>query len=158
MSDHTLRDGGPGGTPPAPESRLQGDPARLDAAAAEAAPARPFKGPAHSQPNLRVDPRERELEEQVIEQLRSCYDPEIPVNIYELGLIYDIDVTAEGKVDVRMTLTSPMCPVAGSLPPDVEARIRSIPGVTDAKVEVIWEPPWGPEMMTEAARLQLNML
>jgi len=148
MSDETR--------PPA-ESRLQGDPARLDAAA-EATPARPFKGPAHAQPNLRLDPRERELEEQVIDQLRSCYDPEIPVNIYELGLIYDIDVTAEGKVDVRMTLTSPMCPVAGSLPPDVEARIRSIPGVTDAKVEVTWEPPWGPEMMTEAARLQLNMM
>jgi len=138
--------------------RLQGDPARLDAAAAEPVPERPFKGPAHTQPNLRLDPRERELEEQVIEQLRSCYDPEIPVNIYELGLIYDIDVTAEGKVDVRMTLTSPMCPVAGSLPPDVEARIRSIPGVIDAKVEVTWEPPWGPEMMTEAARLQLNMM
>jgi FeS assembly SUF system protein len=145
---------------PVSGGRLQGDPARLDAAAAAPAPAaeRPFKGPAHSQPNLRLDPRERELEEQVIDQLRSCYDPEIPVNIYELGLIYDIDVTAEGKVDVRMTLTSPMCPVAGSLPPDVEARLRSIPGVTDAKVEVTWEPPWGPEMMTEAARLQLNML
>jgi FeS assembly SUF system protein len=145
-------------TRPTDSNRLQGDPARLDAAPAEAAPARPFKGPAHTQPNLRLDPRERELEEQVIDQLRSCYDPEIPVNIYELGLIYDIDVTAEGKVDVRMTLTSPMCPVAGSLPPDVEARIRSIPGVTDAKVEVTWEPPWGPEMMTEAARLQLNMM
>ncbi|HEV8200197.1 MAG TPA: DUF59 domain-containing protein [Candidatus Polarisedimenticolia bacterium] len=141
-----------------PDSRLQGDPARLDAASGEAAPARPFKGPAHAQPNLRLDPRERELEELVIDQLRSCYDPEIPVNIYELGLIYDIDVTADGKVDVRMTLTSPMCPVAGSLPPDVESRIRSIPGVTEAKVEVTWDPAWGPEMMTEAARLQLNML
>jgi FeS assembly SUF system protein len=155
MSDDTTRDSGPD----APNSRLQGDPARLDAPAAAAdAPARPFKGPAHAQPNLRLDPRERELEEQVIEQLRSCYDPEIPVNIYELGLIYDIDVTADGKVDVRMTLTSPMCPVAGSLPPDVEARIRSIPGVTEAKVEVTWDPAWGPEMMTEAARLQLNMM
>lgn len=157
MSDDTLRDGRPE-EPTSTESRLQGDPSRLDAAATQAAPERPFKGPAHSQPNLRIDPRERELEEQVIDQLRSCYDPEIPVNIYELGLIYDIDVTADGKVDVRMTLTSPMCPVAGSLPPDVESRIRSIPGVTDAKVEVTWEPPWGPEMMTEAARLQLNMI
>jgi metal-sulfur cluster biosynthetic enzyme len=67
-------------------------------------------------------------------------------------------VTPPGSVAITMTLTSPMCPVAGSLPPDVEARVRSIPGVTDAKVEVTWEPPWGPEMMTEAARLQLNML
>lgn len=116
-----------------------------------------FSGPAHSKPNLNVDPVARELEEKVIEQLRSCYDPEIPVNIYELGLIYDIGVTPEGRVAIRMTLTSPMCPVAGSLPPDVEARVRAIDGVTDAKVEVTWEPPWGPDMMTEAARLQLNM-
>jgi FeS assembly SUF system protein len=118
---------------------------------------RPFTGPAHSRPNLHLDPAARALEEKVVEQLRSCYDPEIPVNIYELGLIYDIDVTPDGKVGIRMTLTSPMCPVAGSLPPDVEARVRAIPGVADAKVEVTWEPAWGPEMMTEAARLQLNM-
>ena len=117
-----------------------------------------FRGPAHSKPNLNVDPAARDLEEKVVEQLRSCYDPEIPVNIYELGLIYDIDVTPQGAVKVVMTLTSPMCPVAGSLPPDVEARLRAIAGVTDAKVEVTWEPPWGPDMMTEAARLQLNMI
>jgi FeS assembly SUF system protein len=118
---------------------------------------RPFAGPAHSKPNLHLEPAVRELEEKIVEQLRSVYDPEIPVNIYELGLIYDIDVTADGKVGIRMTLTSPMCPVAGSLPPDVEARVRAVPGVTDAKVEVTWEPAWGPEMMTEAAKLQLNM-
>jgi FeS assembly SUF system protein len=118
----------------------------------------PFKGPAHSRPNLHLDPEARNIEEKVVEQLRSCYDPEIPVNIFELGLIYDIAVTPPGSVAITMTLTSPMCPVAGSLPPDVEARVRSVPGVTDAKVEVTWEPPWGPEMMTEAARLQLNML
>jgi FeS assembly SUF system protein len=118
---------------------------------------RPFAGPAHSKPNLHLDPAARALEEKIVEQLRSVYDPEIPVNIYELGLIYDIDVTADGKVGIRMTLTSPMCPVAGSLPPDVEARVRAVPGVTDAKVEVTWEPAWGPDMMTEAARLQLNM-
>ena len=130
--------------------------------AGDAAPSlfagREFTGPAHGKPNVQVDPVARALEEQVIEQLRSCYDPEIPVNIFELGLIYDIDVLPGGKIAVRMTLTSQMCPVAGSLPPDVEARIRSISGVTDAKVEVTWEPAWSPEMMTEAARLQLNML
>jgi len=97
------------------------------------------------------------IRDAVIEVLRTIYDPEIPVNIYELGLIYDIDVTPEGRVAIRMTLTSPMCPVAGSLPPDVEARVRAIDGVTDSKVEITWEPPWGPDMMTEAARLQLNM-
>ena len=123
-----------------------------------AADARPFRGPAHSRPNLHLEPVARALEEKVVEQLRSCYDPEIPVNIYELGLIYDIDVNAEGSVKITMTLTSPMCPVAGSLPPDVEARVRAIPGVSDAKVEVTWDPAWAPDMMTEAAKLQLNML
>jgi FeS assembly SUF system protein len=118
----------------------------------------PFSGPAHQRGIVSTDPRARAIEEQVIEQLRSCYDPEIPVNIYELGLVYEIEVTPEGKVRVTMTLTSPMCPVAGSLPGDVEARLRVIPGVTDCRVEVTWEPPWGPDKMTEAAKLQLNML
>jgi FeS assembly SUF system protein len=105
-----------------------------------------------------ADPeRTAALKPQIVKALSTVFDPEIPVNIYELGLIYDIDVTPEGKVGIRMTLTSPMCPVAGSLPPDVEARVRAVPGVSDAKVEVTWEPPWGPDMMTEAARLQLNM-
>jgi len=99
-----------------------------------------------------------DLEKQVVEVLKTCYDPEIPVNIYELGLIYKVDVNAPGSVDVRMTLTSPMCPVAGSLPPEVEAKIRNIPGVTEAKVEVVWDPPWTPEMMSQAAKLQLNMM
>ncbi|HEX9426799.1 MAG TPA: iron-sulfur cluster assembly protein [Candidatus Polarisedimenticolia bacterium] len=120
-------------------------------------PAGEFK-PAHSRPSTIEDPKAKEIERAVIDQLRACYDPEIPVNIYELGLIYDIQVTPEGAVRIAMTLTSPMCPVAGSLPPDVEARLRSIPGVTEAKVEVTWEPPWGPDKMTEAAKLQLNML
>ncbi len=98
------------------------------------------------------------LEQKVIEVLKGCYDPEIPVNIYELGLVYGIDVKDEGTVEVRMTLTSPMCPVAESLPPEVETKIRAIPGVTAAKVEVVWDPPWSPEKMSEAARLQLNMM
>ena len=93
----------------------------------------------------------------VIEVLRTVFDPEIPVNIYELGLIYDVDVNAEGAVDVKMTLTSPACPVAGSLPPEVEEKIKTVSGVTSAKVEVVWEPPWTPERMTEAAKLELGM-
>ncbi|MCZ6775807.1 MAG: DUF59 domain-containing protein [Ignavibacteria bacterium] len=94
---------------------------------------------------------------QVIEQLRTCYDPEIPVNIYELGLIYDVKVAADGGVLVVMTLTSPNCPAAQSLPADVEAKAKSVPGVTAAKVNVVWDPSWNPSMMTEAARLQLGM-
>ena len=149
--------------PPFPlASGAASDTAAAPTPAADGAPShwvgREFTGPAHGKPNVQVDPVARGLEEAVIEQLRSCYDPEIPVNVYELGLIYDIDVTPAGRIDVRMTLTSPMCPVAGSLPPDIESRIRAVPGVTDAKVEVTWDPAWGPEMMTEAARLQLNML
>jgi FeS assembly SUF system protein len=97
------------------------------------------------------------IEAQVIEVLRTCHDPEIPVNIYELGLIYGIDVTAKGSVHIRMTLTSPACPVAGSLPPEVESKVRAIDGVSEAKVEVVWDPPWTPDKMSEAAKLTLNL-
>ena len=97
------------------------------------------------------------IEAQVVEALRSCFDPEIPVNIYELGLIYDVKVEPAGAVEVRMTLTSPHCPVAQSLPAEVEARIKEVPGVTDARVEVVWDPPWEPSRMSEAAKLQLGM-
>lgn len=99
-----------------------------------------------------------ELEKRVVDVLRTCYDPEIPVNIHELGLIYNVDVQPGGAVNIRMTLTSPMCPVAGSLPPEVEAKVRNVPGVTFSKVEVVWDPPWTPAMMSEAAKLQLNMM
>lgn len=114
--------------------------------------------PHHARERFELDPALRELEDKIVEQLRSVYDPEIPVNIYELGLIYGIDVKEGGVVDISMTLTSPACPVAGTLPPDVEARVKAIPGVTEAKVEVTWDPPWGPDKMTEAAKLQLNMM
>jgi len=97
------------------------------------------------------------IEAEVIEALRSCFDPEIPVNIYELGLIYDVKVEPSGAVEVRMTLTSPHCPVAQSLPAEVEAKIKEVPGVVDAKVEVVWDPPWEPSRMSEAAKLQLGM-
>jgi len=99
-----------------------------------------------------------EIKEKIIAVLRTVYDPEIPVDIYELGLVYDIDVKPSGAVDLKMTLTSPMCPVAESLPPEVESKIGKVSGVTEASVEVVWDPPWTMEMMSEAAKLQLGML
>lgn len=98
------------------------------------------------------------IEAQVIEAIRTCFDPEIPVNIYELGLIYDVLVGDTGEVEVKMTLTSPHCPAAQSLPPDVERKVRSVQGVTDAKITIVWEPPWSPALMSEAAKLELGML
>lgn len=97
------------------------------------------------------------LEQLVIDALHTVYDPEIPVDIYELGLIYSIDVAPDGKVAITMTLTTPACPVAGSMPGQVEKVVRMIEGVTDVVVDLVWEPVWGPAMMTESARLQLNM-
>ncbi len=99
-----------------------------------------------------------DLKSKVIEVIETCYDPEIPINIYELGLIYKIDVGASGDVVITMTLTSPACPVAGSLPPEVENKVMAIDGVSKARVELVWDPPWTPDRMTEAARLQLGML
>jgi len=98
------------------------------------------------------------IEKQVIDALRTCYDPEIPVNIYELGLIYDVKVAPNGVVNVRMTLTSPACPSAQELPIEAEAKVRTVPDVTDAKVEVVFDPPWESSMMSEAAKLQLGLL
>ena len=98
------------------------------------------------------------MEAQVIDALRSCFDPEIPVNVYELGLIYGIDVEGSGAVRIKMTLTSPACPAAQALPPEIEAKVRTVPGVTDVAVEVVWDPPWDPSKMSETARLQLGML
>jgi FeS assembly SUF system protein len=98
-----------------------------------------------------------ELNNQVIEVLKSCYDPEIPVNIYDLGLVYEIKVDDDSNVFIKMTLTSPMCPVAGSLPPEVENRIRKIQGVKDVRVDVVWEPMWGLHMMSDEAKLQLGL-
>jgi len=96
------------------------------------------------------------IEAEVIEALRNVYDPEIPVNIYELGLIYEIDVDEFGVVLIRMTLTSPACPVAGSLPIEVENVTRAVDGVTSVRVELVWEPAWSMDMMSEEARLELG--
>ncbi|MFQ5657025.1 MAG: SUF system Fe-S cluster assembly protein [Candidatus Methylomirabilales bacterium] len=97
------------------------------------------------------------IEAQVIEALRTVYDPEIPVNIYELGLIYDVKVDPSAVVEIRMTLTSPNCPAAGTLPGEVQEKAKSIPGVSDAKVEVVFDPPWDPSKMSEAAKLELGL-
>lgn len=99
----------------------------------------------------------QDLENEIVDALKTVFDPEIPVNIYELGLIYDLELQAEGQVHIKMTLTSPGCPVAGSLPGEVKAKVEQVPGVAAADVELVWDPSWNPSMMTEAARLQLGM-
>src|SRR3970040_1531415 len=97
------------------------------------------------------------IEAQVIEALRTCFDPEIPVNVYELGLIYGIEVDPSGAVEVRMTLTSPNCPAAGTLPGEVREKVRTIPGVTDATAEVVFDPPWDRSTTSEAAEVALDL-
>ncbi len=98
------------------------------------------------------------IRDDIIEVLKTIYDPEIPVNIYELGLIYEINMDASNFADIKMTLTSPACPVAGTLPPEVEAKAGMVPGVSGSKVELIWDPPWDMSKMSEAAKLQLNLM
>jgi len=98
------------------------------------------------------------LYESVVDALREIYDPEIPVNIYDLGLIYGVDVSPEADVMVTMTLTTPHCPVAESMPAEVELRVSSVPGVRDAEVNLVWDPPWDPAKMSDEARLELGML
>ncbi|MPY71901.1 MAG: SUF system Fe-S cluster assembly protein [Alphaproteobacteria bacterium] len=98
------------------------------------------------------------LEPRIIEALSTVYDPEIPVNIYELGLIYDVDIHPNGDLDIRMTLTSPACPVAGTLPLEVESKAGEVEGVGNVTVELVWDPPWTPDRMTEAAKLELGFM
>ena len=99
-----------------------------------------------------------DLKDRIVETLKSIYDPEIPVDIYELGLIYDIEASEDGDVVVTMTLTTPHCPVAESMPGEVEMRVLSLPGVRDAEVKLVWDPPWDPSKMSDEARLELGML
>jgi FeS assembly SUF system protein len=99
-----------------------------------------------------------DLYEAVVEALKDIYDPEIPVNIYDLGLIYDVEITPERHARIKMTLTTPHCPVAESMPGEVELRVGSVPGVGDAEVELVWDPPWDPQKMSDEARLELGML
>ena len=98
-----------------------------------------------------------ELKDQIIAEIKKIYDPEIPVNIYELGLIYKIDVDEKNKVNVDMTLTSPNCPVAESLPNEVKENIKKVEGVSDVNLNLVWEPPWDKDKMSEAAKLELNL-
>ncbi|MEE8580084.1 MAG: iron-sulfur cluster assembly protein [Myxococcota bacterium] len=100
--------------------------------------------------------KENSLESQVVAVLRTVYDPEIPVDIYELGLIYAVEEREENQIYVKMTLTSPMCPVAESLPIEVEEKIRQLPGVSAVELDLVWDPPWHPGLMSEAAKLELN--
>ena len=101
--------------------------------------------------------KDTDLAQRIIDMIKTCYDPEIPVDIYELGLIYEIKINEGNDVHILMTLTSPACPVAETLPPEVEQKIRDIPDVNDAKVEVTFDPPWDKNMMSEEARLELGM-
>ena len=99
-----------------------------------------------------------DLQAAVVEVLKSIYDPEIPVDIYELGLIYGVDISEDGDATITMTLTTPHCPVAESLPNEVELRAMSVPGIRDAVVNLVWDPPWDPSKMSDEARLELGML
>ena len=98
------------------------------------------------------------IEAQVIDALRTCFDPEIPVNIQELGLIYGTHVDGAGVVTIQMTLTSPHCPAAQSMPAEIEGKVKAIAGVSEVKIDLVWDPPWDPSKMSEAARLQLGMM
>ena len=98
-----------------------------------------------------------DIKHKIIEEIKKIYDPEIPVNIYELGLIYKIEVDGKNKVDIDMTLTSPNCPVAESLPNEVKENIKKVDGVSDVNLNLVWEPPWDQDKMSEAAKLELNL-
>jgi FeS assembly SUF system protein len=104
------------------------------------------------------DATDEALRDSVIDALKSVYDPEIPVDIYELGLIYDVAISEDGDATITMTLTTPHCPVAESLPNEVELRVLSVPGIRDAVVKLVWDPPWDPSKMSDEARLELGML
>ncbi|HPI37977.1 MAG TPA: iron-sulfur cluster assembly protein [Ignavibacteriaceae bacterium] len=99
-----------------------------------------------------------ELQEKVIQTLKKCYDPEIPVDIWELGLIYNVNFDLEKNLNVKMTLTSPMCPVAGTLPGEVENKLKTISELKSVKVDVVWDPPWNQDMMSEVAKLELGFM
>ncbi|HEX2236992.1 MAG TPA: SUF system Fe-S cluster assembly protein [Gammaproteobacteria bacterium] len=112
---------------------------------------------AEPSPSEQAQAADETLEARVIDALRGIYDPEIPVNIYDLGLIYELRIDADGKVMIEMTLTAPGCPVAQTFPDTVKRAVKEVEGVSDARVELVWDPSWDPSRMSEAARLQLNL-
>jgi FeS assembly SUF system protein len=112
----------------------------------------------HENTASRVDQGKELLEGAVIDVLRGIYDPEIPVNIYDLGLIYRLDIDDDGNVAIRMTLTTPACPVAGSMPGQVECAVRELPGVRSVQVELVWDPPWTRDRLDDLTRLELGLL
>ncbi len=105
-----------------------------------------------------ITSNDTELTQNVIDMIKTCFDPEIPVDIWELGLIYAIDIDDEKNLKVKMTLTSPSCPVAETLPPEVENKIRSVPSIKSAKIDLTFEPPWTKEMMSEVAQVELGFM
>jgi FeS assembly SUF system protein len=148
------------------ETKMEGKPGRIPLAMDE--PKHTLANGGHAGPTDTAAPPSQDssasgpvdvgdLQDKIVAAMRTCYDPEIPVNIYELGLIYGVDIQESGDVTVRMTLTSPACPAAGSLPGEVQAKVGGIAGVKSAKVELVWDPPWNPDRMSEAARVQLGM-
>ena len=110
------------------------------------------------EPEAAVSAATDAIREKIVQELHTVYDPEIPVDIYELGLIYEVDVAAGGEVRIKMTLTSPMCPAAEQLPGEVETKARGVDGVTSVELDLVWDPPWSPERMSEAAKLELGMV
>ena len=150
----------PAALPPAPPS----PPAALGPAPWPSAPSPAAAAPATTPPEGAAQQPGAEgllapgtLEPGIIAALRTCFDPEIPLNVYDLNLIYGIEVDPQGNVEVRMTLTSPSCPVAGTLPGEVQQKVASVAGVRTAHVALVWDPPWEPSMLSEAARLQLGL-
>lgn len=139
--------------------------ARVDMAIDEAGAGEPERKPDYLEGFLSQKPVEAgagepggDLYEAVLDALKEIYDPEIPVNIYELGLIYGVDITQDAHVAVTMTLTTPHCPVAESMPGEVELRVGAVPGVGSAEVNLVWDPPWDPAKMSDEAKLELGML
>jgi len=134
--------------------------ARYPLSTADEPPPPPPAAPVSAKPPL-AEPLTGEqietLNQRIVQALCTCFDPEIPVNIYELGLIYEIAISPSGAVTIKMTLTSPACPVAGSLPIEVQRKVEAVDQVTSAKVDLVWSPPWDKDRMSEAAKLQLGI-